>query len=547
MKTGHSWGLVLFLLLLAGTPLAQELTTEIYPSEDELAEALERGDIDSAQYYYLWQLHLFGLDSSNIYLEDVIPNLTYFLPVPQELINPLEQQQRQPFVSEQPADRRRIGRVRQRWYRTLEEGIPWAFNTTVQLEPTRTLDIDLSLRRSRAGTERIVRRSVTYRTDNSALHRLTLGNFTTRLGMGSILGHPGKLVDYPDKLDAQSLLFPDYGGYNGLLADWRLSGWKAQTLAAVSRGKRFELITAAATAERELASTRLGPIVSLNRLRNRIDNSYVTDLNFGFTGLTRYDGGYLRSEISYQLGDNPSWRAAMLEGRHRFQQAQISYALWSYGNHLHDLTAGSKSAILRHPDTISATAFTYSTRRVGQSGGLLKTIVKLSPRLDLSNNLVAGYHQSGSDRFQWHSALDWQSSPDFHLRLDLLLNNRHRTTSTSPRQNDLRIRLQSRFTRANCSIRSYIGLQTRNDQSDYASLLVDTRLSTSQIGRVDLWVDLGRWNLKERMLEYYYMYLQLTQHYLQAVEFGLKLAHRYARNYTSQHQTSVSITTTVTI
>ncbi|MBD3333706.1 hypothetical protein GF356_12725 [candidate division GN15 bacterium] len=547
MKTWHSWGLVLILLILAGTPLAQELTTQVYPSEDELAEALERGEIDSAQYYYLWQLHLFGLDSSNVYLEDVIPNLTYFLPLPRELSTPLEQHQRQPFVSDQPPDHPRFGRVQHRWYRALEQGRPWAFNTNLQLEPTRTLDIDLSLRRSRAGTERVVRRSVTYRPENSALRGLTLGNFTTRLGMGSILGHPGKLVDYPDKLDAQSLLFPDYGGYNGLLADWRLSGWKAQTLAAISRGEKFELITAAATAECELASIRLEPVFSLNRLRNRVDDSHVTDLNFGLTSLTRYDGGYLRSEISYQFGDAPSWRAALLEGRHRFRSTQISYALWSYGNHLHDLTAGSKSAILRHQDTISTTTFAYSSRRVGQSGGLLKTIVKLSPRLDLSNNLVAGYHQSGSDRFQWHSALNWQSSPDFHLRLDLLLNNRHRTTSTSPRQNDLRIRLQSRFTRANCSVRSYIGLQTRSDQSDYVSLLIDTRLSTSQFGRVDLWVDLGRWNPKERMLEYYYMYLQLTQHYLQAVEIGLKLAHRYARNYTSHHQTSVSITTTVTI
>jgi hypothetical protein len=548
MNTRHLWGLVLILLLLyAGPLLAQELTTDIYPSEDELAEALERGDIDSAQYYLLWQLRLFGLDSSNVFLEDIIPNLSHFLPLPAELTNTMEHSQREPFIRERPHPRDSYGSVRQQWYRPLEQDKPWAYNTDLRLQPSRTIRSDLSLRRSRSGTERFVRRSFTWTPDNSPLRRLTLGNFTTRFAMGSIIGHPGKLLTSPKRLSGQSLLFPDYAGYNGLLSEWRLRQWQAQTVTALSRDEHFELLTAAALIERNYRRSRLGIISGFNRLRNRHDRAASADLNLGLTGHTRYSSGYVSSEISYQLGDRPSWRAALLEGRHRFRHAQLSYAVWAYGNNWHDLTAGSKSAILRLPDTVSNVAFAYSSRRIGQNGGLLRTIVKLSPQLDLTNNLVAGYHTDGSHRFQWLAALDWQTGSPLAWRFDLLLDNRQLVTSTAPDRNDLRIRLQSRFTSANWLLRTYIACQTREDRPDFASLLIDSRLTSPRLGRIDLWANLARWNLKQRTLDYYYMYLQFTQQYLNSLEIALKLAHRYAREYSQQHQTSVSITTTVTL
>ncbi len=546
MNTRHIWGLVLILMLLVGELPAQELTTEIYPSEDELAEALDRGEIDSAQYYYLWQLQLFGLDSSNIFLEDIIPNLTHFLPLPQEMIAELQQTQREPFVKDQPS-RRQIGYLRQRWHRALEQNTPWAFNTDLSLAPASDVNLDLSLRRSPAGTERIVRRSLTLTPENSPLRRLTLGNFTARFGMGSIIGHPAKLLDYPDKLTGQSFLFPDYAGYNGLLATWRTGLWQAESIAAISRGSNYELTTAATIIQRSVGSAQLGLISSFNRLRRRADEAANDDLNLGVSGHNRYRSGYVRGEVSYQFGDQPSWRAALLEGRHRFRKAQVSYALWSYGNRWYDLTAGSKSAILRVADSVSALDFAYSSRRVSQKGGLLRTILKLTPSLDLTNDLLAGYHSAGSDRFQWLSALDWQASGSLQWRFDLLFNSRYLTTTTTPRQNDLRIRLQSRFTRAQWSLRSYIALQTREDRPDYGSLMLDTHIRSAQFGRIDLWVNVARWNLKQRTLDYYYMYLQITQHYTKSLDIGLKLSHRYARDYSDTHETSIAITTTVSL
>ena len=76
---------------------AQDLSTEIFPSEDELYQALLTGELSYRQYLILQEISQHGLDSSNIHLLDQIPNLSFFGIDTLSLRTSLEDEQQTPF------------------------------------------------------------------------------------------------------------------------------------------------------------------------------------------------------------------------------------------------------------------------------------------------------------------------------------------------------------------------------------------------------------------------------------------------------------------
>lgn len=215
-------GTVLLLVgLLIGSVSGQELSTIVLPSEDEAREAMENGEITFQQYLLLCEIILHGIDSSSLYLLDEIPNLVYLRKSDSSLTDPLEQEQQAGFRTRTSVARSGSGRVRgrlgYRFYQRLEEDEQSWYRSFADLVVADRYRVRFRINREKSGRERVVSRSVSYVSRSGPLRRLTLGSFTTRLGLGTLFGHAGKRLDFSRAIDNESLLYPDYGGYNGLL------------------------------------------------------------------------------------------------------------------------------------------------------------------------------------------------------------------------------------------------------------------------------------------------------------------------------------------
>jgi len=95
LKKRYLWCLLFWGLTSISS--SQELSTSVFPSEDELLEALNLGEIDIALFVTLQEIYLHGVDSSRLHELDGIPNLVYIAGTGVDRYSRLELEQFAPF------------------------------------------------------------------------------------------------------------------------------------------------------------------------------------------------------------------------------------------------------------------------------------------------------------------------------------------------------------------------------------------------------------------------------------------------------------------
>ena len=231
MKSALLTAIALVVLLGGGTADSQELSTEIFPSEDEIYQALRSGEISYRQYLTLQEIAAHGLDSSNIHLLDEIPNLTFFVLDTNSMATSLEIEQETPFKTEQEKQTRAKqigGAIQHRYYRIAEEDGRSKYGTSARIDIGDNVTADIKLRREYSGRERVTSRTVAYKSRAGVVKEILLGNFSKRYGMGTVVGYRGKLLGYSSTIDSESWLFPDNGGFNGAAIHLSPGQWQLQ-------------------------------------------------------------------------------------------------------------------------------------------------------------------------------------------------------------------------------------------------------------------------------------------------------------------------------
>jgi len=225
--------IALLVLLGGGAPLTQELSTDIFPSEDEIYQALVSGDITYRQYLILAELAADGIDSSNAHLLDQIPNLSFFDLSADSIRSALEQQQLTAFTPD-PEPPRASGRIggslSHRFNQYLEETGNSGYRTRLCLDYGKQIRLDLRLRREYSGYERVTGRTLTQKSSVGLMRKVTIGSYSQRIGMGTIFGYRGKLLSLSRNIDSESWLFPDFGGHNGIAIHLSKNAWDLQTV-----------------------------------------------------------------------------------------------------------------------------------------------------------------------------------------------------------------------------------------------------------------------------------------------------------------------------
>lgn len=514
----------------------------MYPSEDELEEAFYRGEIDFNQLVILQELIRFGIDSTQLYLLDEIPNLSFFAPVAQIDESELSVEQERGFLKEKATRRISAGKITYNYSRRLEDEGDFRYRTSAEFRASPDVKAAFRLHREYSGLERVVYRKVEYRPKKGTLKKLTFGNFTTRLGLGTILGYRGKLVDFSDETDGESLLYPDYGGSNGL--NMVFGNKKTVGELAFSQVRDYEHMISTIGGSFGKAYKNFEPMIitAVTSIRNRTTDKSITDFKYGFNLESNYSKGYNRFEISGQAGESNSFGAILTEGKHRFSDAEINYAGWIYGDSYLDLSGGSKAAGMSRTNEIEDIEFSYSDKRSGQEGGLLKTIVELTEDMKLVSSVIYAQRNEDIYNFEILSALERNVSQNVIIRADHITRVKNRIVSTGETEDIFRrTRLELRYISPEFYVRTYLAYQSETEEDDYTSLYSNFKYKSAGFGEFAVWLNIGKYNHNKGRIDYWYGYIENKVELTQNIRTLTKLTHSYRRGASDSHISTVSL------
>ena len=532
-------GLVLYLIFCsAGVSAQQELSTYVYTSEEDLEEAFRNGEIDFVQLITLQELIRFGIDSSNLYLFDEIPNLSHFLKSKKLAQPELKENQRRAFIKRATPSKQVSAIVSHLFSKRLTDSQQSRYRTSIKLNLNNSITTLLRLHREYSGSERLVYRSVRYKPHSGLLRILIAGNYSDRLGLGTLFGYRGKLFSYSKDIDSESLLHPDYGGHNGFSMKLKSKSFGSNVVLSHLRDSLYTLAVFAGSIE--FLENDFRPMLLFNgsELRNRDSDESVIFYKYGVGGRYEYESGYNRSEIIMQTETSTSFAAAVTEGRHFFGTAEIKYATWIYGDDFIDLSSGSKRGNLSSTAEIEKVGFRYTNKRSGQRGVLLKTVVQPAANIFLVNSFVFAKSRNGEYNFEFLTALTRSLSSSLRLRFDFL------SRSKSRIENEIitrRTRAELKFKSAKISIRTYWAYNTKTVEDDYMSLLANLRFESKELGRMNVWGNLREYNHNTHQIDYWYAYIENQNELFENLSVSTKFSHSYRRENKEPHLSTFSV------
>lgn len=536
MRYSLLWILLIITLLVTFGERAesQELSTEVFPSEDELLQALELGEISLRQFILLNELVILKLDSMTLHQLDLIPDLSYFGVRYALYQSKLESEQVNAFLKPSAPSHNEL---RWRISGKLEEerSNDTRYRLSGRLQLSEHWRSDLRIHREFGGRERWVRRSISYRNRKGSLRRLIIGNFSERYALGGVLGYRGKLFNLSDNLDGKSLLFPDYGGANGLAASWRWQNRESRQFVSLIQGSEFELLSIGGTIKQRMAAHRPGIVLAYSRLRNRTTDQSVHDYKASLFETYRYANGYSSAELIGQGSDMGGAAALLVEGRHALEDAEIRYAGWLYSERFSDFTSGGKAAALSRHQEIQKLAFRYTSKRSGQRGLLVRTIVH--PKNDLS--LTSSFLYGGRNSVDWRAQAQMELAYDFNAAFNaglLFLGRYHSNEGTSSvkRIDRNELRIVGRIKTGQVRSRAYIAYHSDDDRGKFASLFLSVKYISLHLGTFDIWSNLAA--LDRNGVAYWYLYARIEQKLFEQVSSIIKYSHTFSRNATDRNR-----------
>ncbi len=513
----------------------------VYPDAEVLLEAYQNGELSLGEYLILKEVLLQGVDSTNAHLLDHIPNLLHYLTDSASLRTGLEEEQAQAFTEN--VSRRTQGRFRHRYYQSLEKQSGNRYQSSVVLNGPRQFHLDLQIEKDLNSRERLTRRSLAYSSPVGAVRKLQVGNYSRRLGLGTVAGYRGRLLSTSDHLDGESLLYPDYGGSNGLLVRLQpAQRVSSEMLISINRDVNHRFFSLAGTMNWHRGGFEAGLLSGLNRLQSRLTDERVHDIKLGLIVRQNYRHGYAAVETSSQLGHRRGFGAVVVEGRHRFRRAEVRYASWIYGDDFLDLASGSKAGSVARTDSLPAVGLSFSSRRTGAEGGLLRSMLDMSSHIRTVNALVFSSFDKGTRDLQFLTALIYRFDKHLQVRLDYVQKTKTRLGgSGKTERTDRRTRIEINYAGKNLLLRGYLGYDTETDANDDLAAFMRARLTTDKSGEFEVWSNLSRWNIETRSIAYWYVFFRHSLEFRNGVHTGFKVSHRYSRAATDKHLTTVTL------
>lgn len=503
------------------------------PSEDELLDALIAGEIDYETYIVLYDLLVNGVDSTQQYLMDQIPGVAIGSG---KQNSRLAQNQMSGFASDiQPRSRRGVT-TRYRFGEELVDSGRSKYRLKTRYVASSHWSADLSLAKEYSGNERVLQRSLTYANGKSDMvRRMTLGSIRTRFGLGTIIGYRGKLLDFSDRIDGESWLCPDWGGFNGVIVEGGRGNLAGTVLGSYLRDSSHTLSTAAARITVDSSTTRPTVIAAVHTLSNRTTGGQIQVYQGGIDIAHRFHAGSVEYEVSGQTGERNAG-AAVVQVDHEWSRADAAMTGWFYGDGYLGLAAGSRAASLSVTEDIETVDFKFSDRRAGQHGMILRTHGQASRNISLSGDLLWAQRGGDTSTIQTLIAAERLLGGGNQVRLD------YQYKSTEKAGSPQNIRRRGRFEwtldRSDWRCRATAGFTDETSYSQYWSLVIQLSGKGKEGDRWQVWSNWRR--VSHGRIDYWHGYASITEPLTKGVRGGIKFTDTYSRSSNPRHAPSVT-------
>jgi hypothetical protein len=527
------------LLLIGGYGLAEAalVSSEVYPSDDEIFEAYLLGDIDFQTYLNLKEIFEFGVDSTEIYLLEEIPNIDYFRKTTYDDYSELEIDQTESFIAIDSTDRTRkrpTGSVIWRRYQKLDTGGASRENLSIdtRISPDWKLEI-----RAREGYEKrrdITRRSLIYTGRQGFIRKLVIGNYTARYGLGLTVGYRGGLLDKDGITTEETLLFPDYGAFNGLYGEGRRRNHGTKLLVHYDQDSIHRFKTVAAELFRTLDRFRYEFIVLGSIIENRHTDFQYKYYQFGgLIGYSKYDFD-AAVELAFPKGTSSTFPAAVLEIKQYTDDIKLRFSAWHYGSDFKNLTGGARAGNCSRTMYIDTIDFKFTDRRNDQRGLLFKSITDFTDRnrFDLSFSIYGRSRYNRSTEIL--TGMEHQLSTTSGIRLYYEYDRDRRESDI---WSDNKARIEYRYRSPGFNFRSYLGFRQDREKRKYLSFFARPKIVSGLFKSVELWADLAKFNTETSQIDYFYGYIKEIVSLTKDVDLAAKFRYRYNRHFTDKTET----------
>jgi len=533
---------LVLLSLWADLTFGRFLGSDIYPTEDELYEAYLIGQIDYQTYLNLREIINAGIDSIDLYLIEEIPNIDFFGGPDSGKYSDLEKEQAEPFISTRAGitgKRQTASMVWKRYQKLDEIGRDQnRFYIKSRLSPNWSFRINVV--DEYIGHQEFSFRSLNYKNARGTIRKLAIGNFTARFGLGLTVGYRGRLFGKDYLSTEETLLYPDYGGFNGLYAEggprknrvkWLFHYDKNDTLrvrtTALSVVKRYGFYRA--------EGTLLGSVID-NRLTGNEFRQYQLGLLLG------YSGDNIEAAIEAALPENnldkssKNNQAAVAEITYRGIDFGLSFSAWHYGRNFFNLFGGGRSGDFYRTVALDNIDLNYRDRRNNQRGFLIRTLTSLSDQTDATMSLSI-YGSSRYEKFVEIQA-SWGKiiSETSRWRIYYELFGKEKFGEIT---NNNGLKLAYNYKLARLSLKSFLGYSYDNDKKKNLSLLFRARLKNKIFKEIEFWVNFSRINIETGNIDYFYGYIKEMVDIVKKVSLAVKYRYRYNRLFTEPEESTI--------
>jgi hypothetical protein len=520
----------LLLTVLGGVALAGDIPGVTFPSEDEVEQAYDAGDISYDDYLILIELITVGIDSTNLYLLEQISEPGLRL---------LETDSTEYSATSISVSDRFNGLLRHSYSKYLEEEGEVKYRSSFQLKLNPLIETRIKLKREYSGRERVVYRSVSYNS-NDKRWRITAGNFSERFGLGGAFGYRGKLLDCSTEINKESWLFPDYGGHNGMAADLRAGQWILRSAYSTHRDSSYLLTTVAAMSQRKLNRFTVGIIAVQDRLTGRIENFSTVQEKLSFW--IEYASRRLvhSIEIVSQTGSSGGLKAAITDGRYTIEPLKVRFTGWWYASDFFDISAGSKSGTVSRKLRLEEPEFELYSHHSGQTGGRVQSDIKLpgNLRFDLDAE-ISGLNRDSTD-LQWSAEVGREISSGNTLGFECYQRQKKRVDNAPAFNRKNRFRVSFRHGSKSVRVQQAIGYTEETALPNRISLYTRLLVRIPSYGEVEIWSNLSRASAATQQVEDWYGFLRNQFLLARNIVADVKFGRYYRRSSLPHYETTVT-------
>ncbi len=501
--------------------------SDIYPSDAELYEAYRNGEIDYQTYLNLLEIFENGVDSTELYLLEEIPNISYFQRTWPEIFSRVETEQKEPFMAPvvKPKLRRISGYFKVHNTLKLEENGPGRSYYYLKSKMPGGWSTNLKLSRGYDGTYEWSRRSLSYRIRRGTIRKIMFGNFNARFGLGLSVGYRGALLSKDDSFANETILFPDYGGYNGIYIESGRRHDGVKVIGHFDKNSTHRFRMAAVDIMKKYGGLRWEGIVLGGILENRATGREFRYYQLG-TFLNYVYGDYEAAiEVAFPQYASSVVPAVIFESSYADYPIRLRLSGWHYADDYLNLTGGARSGSHSRQIEIDSLDFEYRDRRNNQRGILLRAESNLTRTVlhDISLSLY------GNSRFEHFSrmvtGLEYNPDDVSTIRLEY---GYKKNKLDEERLTDNEIRTEYRFKNHKFNWRSHIGYSEDKYDRRYLSVFSGFRVKHSGIGEAEIWCNFDKINVTDGGIDYLYMYVREKLAVMEFFDMMVKYSYRYS-------------------